>query len=368
MLRLLRLARLSRLARMLRSMPELLILCKGMASAMHTVIFVLILLFILMYVFAIAFCSLLRGKPAGDKYFPNMQQAIYYLVVGGTFLDDLRNIADQIGADDSIAAVLFFVFVVLSALMVMNLLIGVLCEVVSAVAETEKEDMLMAFFKDTLQEVFSDLDDSGDGMISKQEFGQIVVNKKAALALDEVGIDPAMLVDFIDQIFEEGADPDAGPDEEDGENGLCFGKFVDVLLQYRGCRTATVKDIIDHRKWFTSWVKKEMNKQTRLFQHLLSSELHSRGIGEDVPPSPPPKSCTSWESLSRTNSQAGEANGATSSRQTTASNSPCNDETVLLNRFQRLSMPQRKKLARLVEELENTEEDFSSKHVPGCLD
>merc|ERR1719329_1016455 len=61
-LRLFRLARLSRMARMLRSMPELLILIKGMVAAMRSVGFVLLLQIIMMYVFSIAFELLILIK------------------------------------------------------------------------------------------------------------------------------------------------------------------------------------------------------------------------------------------------------------------------------------------------------------------
>merc|ERR1712003_287953 len=54
-LRLLRLSRMARMARLLRSMPELLILIKGMVAALRSVFFTLLLLVILMYVFAILF-------------------------------------------------------------------------------------------------------------------------------------------------------------------------------------------------------------------------------------------------------------------------------------------------------------------------
>merc|ERR1719446_1940249 len=85
-LRLFRLARLARMARMLRSMPELLILIKGMVAAMRSVGFVLLLLFIMMYVFSIAFVQFLRDTDAGKSLFPGIPIAIYTLLMSGTFM------------------------------------------------------------------------------------------------------------------------------------------------------------------------------------------------------------------------------------------------------------------------------------------
>merc|ERR1712187_464179 len=69
-IRLVRLTRMARMARLLRALPELIILIKGIAVAMRSVIFTLILLVILLYLFAIVFTQLASGQ-LQEKYFPN---------------------------------------------------------------------------------------------------------------------------------------------------------------------------------------------------------------------------------------------------------------------------------------------------------
>merc|ERR1719274_141706 len=72
-LRLFRLLRLSRLMRMLRSLPELMILIKGMATAMKSVAYVMGLLVLITYVFAIAFTQLAVGTESlGDTFHANI--------------------------------------------------------------------------------------------------------------------------------------------------------------------------------------------------------------------------------------------------------------------------------------------------------
>merc|ERR1719242_1312660 len=80
-LRLFRLLRLSRMARMLRSIPELMILIKGMVAAMRSVVMVMALLIILMYIFAIAFTQLLGEDPIGSLYFGTIPDSMYTLLV-----------------------------------------------------------------------------------------------------------------------------------------------------------------------------------------------------------------------------------------------------------------------------------------------
>merc|ERR1719399_1513747 len=88
-LRLFRLLRLSRLTRMLRSLPELLILIKGMATAMKSVAYVMALLVLITYVFAIAFTQLAVGTGVGDDLFANIAHSMYSLLIYATLLDDL---------------------------------------------------------------------------------------------------------------------------------------------------------------------------------------------------------------------------------------------------------------------------------------
>merc|ERR1719265_2021099 len=82
MLRLFRLLRLSRLMRMLRSLPELMILIKGMATAMKSVMYVMGLLVLLTYGFAIVFTQLaVNTETIGEEFFPNVIISMYSLFI-----------------------------------------------------------------------------------------------------------------------------------------------------------------------------------------------------------------------------------------------------------------------------------------------
>merc|ERR1711871_1762872 len=100
--------------------------------------------------------------------------------------------------DESFALVLiFYVFLLLSALTVMNMLIGVLCEVVSAVAAAEKESLSVNYVKDKLHHILNrtGLDEDGDGEVSKRKLQKLLEFPEACKALDEVGVDVYSLVD-----------------------------------------------------------------------------------------------------------------------------------------------------------------------------
>eukprot|EP00929_Paragymnodinium_shiwhaense_P056748 TRINITY_DN2840_c0_g1_i1.p1 TRINITY_DN2840_c0_g1~~TRINITY_DN2840_c0_g1_i1.p1 ORF type:complete len:734 (+),score=151.16 TRINITY_DN2840_c0_g1_i1:201-2402(+) len=249
-LRLFRLLRLSRMARMLRSMPELMIMIKGMLAAFRSVFFTLCLLLIIMYIFAIMFTQLAKETPLAIKYFPSITYSMYTLLISGTFLDNIGAVCNDLGEQGGLSMqFIMFLFILMSALTVMNMLIGVLCEVVSAVAATEKEDMLMTFIQSKMREIVAEIDENGDCTISKEEFEKVILKPEAIAALVEVGVDPMGLVDFADYIFEDAGDVDGL------ERDLSLDEFLDVILQFRGSNASTVKDMIDMRAFLNDRFK-----------------------------------------------------------------------------------------------------------------
>lgn len=224
---------------MLRSLPELMILIKGMITAMKSVLYVMCLLIIILYVFAIAFTQLADTDETvviRDAYFQNVLLSMYSLLIYGTFLDDLSQFCDDIRAESIPILILVFIFICLSALTVMNMLIGVLCEVVSAVAETEKEMILTQTVSEKMQGIVDSLDTNANGRISFVEFQQILLMPEALRELEHVGVDPVGVVDFAAMMFFEDSNPDK-PIE------LPFSEFMEMILDLRESNTATVKDI-----------------------------------------------------------------------------------------------------------------------------
>merc|ERR550514_2520334 len=121
------------MARLLRSVPELLTLIKGMHAATRAVSSTLVLLVLLIYVFGIVFMSLVGKNENIADLFGDLRSCMWTLLMTGTLVDNVTSVLNRLGAQDKVAAAVFLLFILLSALTVMNMLIGVLCEVVSAV-------------------------------------------------------------------------------------------------------------------------------------------------------------------------------------------------------------------------------------------
>jgi len=169
-------------------------------------------------------------------HFNTVFESMYSLLLFGTLLDNVGLLTNRLGKESVFYAALFFMFILFAAYTILNMLVGVLCEVVSAVAATEREEMLVTFVNRKVKTIVEELDKNGDNCISKAEFVKILENAEAVRSLQDVGVDVVGLVDFADVIF------------EDGAQELSFEKFMDIVLQLRGTNTASVKDIVELRK------------------------------------------------------------------------------------------------------------------------
>ena len=154
--RLMRLTRLLRMARLIRMVPELLIMVKAVASAARSVGFTLILLGICLYVFAIAFRAVLDGTTVGWDFFRNVPMSMHSLAMHGTLLDRVSDIMEFLRDDSPVGFALMYIFIIMSAVTIMNMLIGVLCEVITAVAEAEREALQVSWTTEVLQQCRGD--------------------------------------------------------------------------------------------------------------------------------------------------------------------------------------------------------------------
>jgi hypothetical protein len=249
--RLFRLTRVARMARLLRVMPELMILVKGISGAARAVFFTLCLLLFIIYVFAIAFKQLTHGTSVGDRYFRDVLTSIATLLLQGT-LPDLANIVYAIREEHILLSGFFLFFILLATLMLMNMLVGVLVEVVSTVSSVEKEQLEARFLKVHMNKLLNKLDEDSDHCISIDEFDTLLEKPKAIKALKDVGVDVLGLVELRDFFFRE-------------QKSLTFPDFLELVLQLRGTNTATVKNIVDMRMFMTT----ELNRvEDRLVNKL----------------------------------------------------------------------------------------------------
>jgi len=199
------------------------------------VLLTLSLLSIIVYMFAITFRQVTNDTYIGDKYFSSVPQSSMTLLLMGT-LPDQADIVQEMGVEHVAYGLLFLAFILLGSLTVMNMLVGVLVEVVSVVSALEKEEMTVNYIRSRLCVMFDMGDEDGNGHISKNEFDSLFLQDEAVRLLQEVGVDVVGLVDLSEFIFKSGRE-------------LTFSDVCEIILQFRGSNHATVKSIVDSRKF-----------------------------------------------------------------------------------------------------------------------
>jgi uncharacterized membrane protein (GlpM family) len=214
------------------------IMIKGMVTAAASVSYTMGLLLVVTYVFAIILTQLSVGTEMRQDFFTGVALSMYSLIVYGTFLDNLADFCDAISAESTIAFMVVVVFVVLANLTVMNMLIGVLCEVISSVAQEEKESMITEKVYDKFTGLIHEIDRNNDGQVSWNEFERIIGMPSAIAALESVNVDPEGLIDFAQDRFQ----VDGKPVE------ITFQEFMAIILDLRGGQQATLKDLMTLQK------------------------------------------------------------------------------------------------------------------------
>jgi hypothetical protein len=262
---------------------------KGMVTATTSVVYTLGLLMLITYVFAIAVRNLVPAALLTDNeceetfdhplaagcievmYFSSVPETMHNLIMLATFCDELAAFILPVKVQSTPCLILCWIYIALASLTVMNMLVGVLCEVISAVAVEENESMMVDQVHEKLGEIMEDLDRNHDGTLSWEEFQGILASPDALKVLELVNVDPVSMIDIAEDSFFEDGHPVS----------ITFADFMEMVLDLRGGQEATVEDIMKLGKRFTAkimTVNRRMNKAEVKMGVVMAetSQLHGK--------------------------------------------------------------------------------------------
>merc|ERR1719487_2612738 len=98
--------------------------------------------------------------------------------------------------DTTVFYLLFLAFVLCSNLTLMNMLIGILCDVVSGVSNDAKEEVFLKEVELQIGRLALELDLDQNGSISKTEFVQLINDPLMTHTFDALGVDIVGLSNF----------------------------------------------------------------------------------------------------------------------------------------------------------------------------
>lgn len=277
-LRMVRLARLTRMTRVLRAVPEVLTLVKGLMAAIRAVFLTIVLMGAIVFLYAIIFkTESLEDVELHDEYFSSISHAAGTLMVHGILLDDIASVFVLLfsSARPRLKVMLFLSFVFVTTFTVLNMLIGILCEVVAEVDRREQDRAQIAYLRHNLLEFLELYDADKDKSITQTELTNMMTNPEVDYVLRKFGTDVGGMVILLDVLFEDKQlhmyqkrilEVEAEVEAQEAidnmpiisttksalnmmapEPSLSFAEVLDVVLRLRGGNTACVTDITELR-------------------------------------------------------------------------------------------------------------------------
>lgn len=189
-IRVVRLTRVLRIIRIMKFFQDLRILVAAICSTVKTASFAFILLLGTMYLFGIVVTQLvaehfLLQKNSGGQvpqdddltfYFGSLWSTMFTMFMAISGGVEWKDAAMSLHAVNTAAAALFVVFVTLMVLLLLNVVTGIFCQCALETARTDQDNLIEYQLNEkqryvkTLERLFSEWDESGNGTCSRQEF------------------------------------------------------------------------------------------------------------------------------------------------------------------------------------------------------
>jgi len=222
LIRLLRLMRLLRISRILMIVPELGMMVKSLKDAMRSVTSTLVLEIGIMYIVGVIFTQWAKehenpcfaetseGACFLHEYFGTITKSLVTLLQILVF-DNTFVLIRPILADTWYMGCLLILFMVVGSWTVLNMLIGIICEIICTGTAEEK----MRILEQRVKEVFSMIDLDGSGTVSRDEFNHHGVEQQ----LIKLGISAEIVRNAFDIL------------DCDGSGHFDAGEFMSVVFK-----------------------------------------------------------------------------------------------------------------------------------------
>jgi len=240
-LRMLRLFKLTRMARLMKALPELVTQIKGLFRSLRAISSSMILVGLMVYVWAIMMHMLLKEEVEYNAQlweqsslgFSTMTQCIWTLLMAGTMmLDDASPLMSSLLFSGKftyvLAGFLFIAYTLMSAMCILQMLIGVLCDVVSTVKAEEQSASAIGLLKQELLASLTACDD-GDGKISQEEMKGIMHAPKSKALFKRLKVNHAFLVELLSGLYKRPG------------SSVPIQEILELMVQCRGENAATVE-------------------------------------------------------------------------------------------------------------------------------
>lgn len=135
----------------------------------------------------------------------------------------------------------FIIFMIISAFCLLNMLIGVLCEVIDDSAAKENESTQISELKRNMATAFKAIDSSQDGLITSSEWKAMKDRPEVRASMANLGVEEQYIGFRLGQMQESLFGNADG--EVDAREGLSFEQFISKVMEIRPDTDASALDI-----------------------------------------------------------------------------------------------------------------------------
>jgi len=150
-----------------------------------------------------------------------------------------------------IACVVFLFFIIISAMMIMNMLIGLLCEVMMAVSKGQRDEADAILVKHALYALLEKYGNA-DGCLTRKGLSKVMRTKRSKDVLSHLNVDELFVTELQTTLFK-------GADTEVPIKGI-----IELMLMCRGDMPCTVQ----HMATGQAFISVKMDRMVRSIKSL----------------------------------------------------------------------------------------------------
>lgn len=222
---------------------------------------------IITYAFAIILRQLTDGSSIGLSFFASVPESVNTLLLPAVFGANAEVINAISGENPGLWPIMVL-FMAIVSVTIMYMLLGVLVDVIGAVASSEKQKIEMTYIVGQLREELEKLSIVPEDMALNQvEFQKLVLEPGIVRVMHETGVNVEVLAEMLDLVWEDAFKKDIG-----------FKDLVNMVLGMRGSNPATVKDCKEQIRVTNSLIKRcfgELYDELDERFYQIRTEIHS---------------------------------------------------------------------------------------------
>jgi hypothetical protein len=267
------------MTRLMRAFPELVTMVLGLVRSLRAIFSTLIMLVLFMYVWALLLHGLLKGEDDLNHYlshhyhfeFDSLGHCLWTLLMDGVLqLDNAALVMTTLMFDSDFKVVFsgiaFTIFSLISSLLILQMLIGVMCDVVAQVGREQRKAKTVAIVQ---QELLTELSKqaNADGTITKSELEACMEAEHSLAVFKHLKINPQFFRELASLFYLSG--------DGDGEERVHVKAFLDLLMLCQGDSVVNV----DLLAAVTSYLDCELaGMENRLIAHIDHNVTNDGGL------------------------------------------------------------------------------------------